>query len=352
MIQPTVLPTAHGALRLPAFLPDATRGAVRAADAVDLAAVGIEAVVVNTLHLSHRPGADLLARLGGVHRYMGWDRPVVSDSGGFQVYSLVTGREKLGSVSARGFTYRMEKGGKSQTLTPEKCIQRQFRIGADVMYCLDHCTHPEAPAEEQRASVEHTVAWARACRDEFDRRAEKLDARPQLFAVVQGGNDPALRRECAARLVEIGFDGFGFGGWPIDREGALVEMVAFVASLLPDDLPRHALGIGKPENLVAAFRAGYNIFDCVIPTRDARHKRLYTFADGPALYRCVYLQDEKHARDGGPLEEGCDCPLCARYSRAYLHHMFRFDDPVAYRLATLHNLRFYARLVERLRDDG
>ncbi len=350
------LDTVHGPLPLPAFLPDGTRAVVRALDAGDLEACGIRALMVNVLHLSSSPGAEAVAHLGGVHRFMGWNHPVASDSGGFQAFSLALGSAKLGSVSKQGFTYRFDKQDKKRTLTPEKCIRKQLQLGTDILFCLDHCTHPEADPETQRQSVEHTVTWARQCREAFDKtvaRTHPEGPRPLLFAVVQGGGNRELRRECAERLLEIGFDGYGFGGWPIDDTGRLVDMVGYVSELVGTDTPKHALGIGKPENLVAAYELGYRMFDCALPTRDARHKRLFAFVDetscsGTDFYEPVYLQDRKHARDGRPVDERCDCLCCARYSRAYLHHLFQVGDTLAPRLATIHNLRFYSRLMERL----
>ncbi|MFT5366891.1 MAG: queuine tRNA-ribosyltransferase [Candidatus Latescibacterota bacterium] len=352
-----IIETAHGSLQCPAFLPDGTRGVVRALDATDVAACGIEAMMVNALHLSSHPGTTVVKQMGGIHSFMGWNRPVMSDSGGFQVFSLIAGNPKSGSISKKGFVYRLDKGGKKQTLTPEKCIQKQFHIGADVMFCLDHCTHPSANLEEQKLSVKHTVAWAKQCRDEFDRRTHQDGTK--LFGVVQGGMDFDLRRQCVVELAEIGFDGYGFGGWPISDDGALVEAVAWVAELLPDDVPKHALGIGKPENVVRAFRLGYDTFDCTIPTRDARQKRLCVFADSPDrvnldadFYRYVYIDDERHARDCEPVDPTCDCLCCKQYSRAYLHHLFEINETLAFRLATLHNLRFYARMMAVLSRGG
>lgn len=355
------LATAHGHLALPAFLPDGTRAVVRTVDSRDLEACGVDALMVNVLHLTSRPGASAVASMGGVHRFMGWPRPIASDSGGFQALSLVANSSKLGSISNQGFTYRFDKSQKKRSLTPETCIRKQFRLGADIMFCLDHCTHPGADAAVQRESVQHTVEWARQCKAEFERQCVRKaggEQLPLLFAVVQGGGSPDLRRACADSLLEIGFDGYGFGGWPIDDDGRLVDAVGLVSELIPPEFPRHAMGIGKPENLVRAFALGYDMFDCVIPTRDARHKRLYTFTPGTqrvspddGFYQCLYLQDSRYARDAGPVEEGCDCLCCRNYSRAYLHHLFQVNEPLALRLATIHNLRFYARLMELLRQE-
>jgi queuine tRNA-ribosyltransferase len=200
--------------------------------------------------------------------------------------------------------------------------------------------------------VAHTVDWASRCKEEFERRANS-DHTPKLFAAVQGGTDEGLRRECAERLLQIGFDGYGYGGWPIADDGGLVEAVAQVAELVPVDAPKHALGIGKPENVVRAFELGYHTFDCTIPTRDARNKRLCVFDDemdylSDDFYHYVYIGDEQYARDGRPIDATCDGLCCQRYSRAYIHHLFAIGETLALRLATIHNLRFYGRLMEKL----
>lgn len=355
------LSTGHGTLRLPAFLPDATKGVVRTVDSADLAGVGVEGIVVNVLHLSSHPGASVVASMGGMGGFMGWRGVVACDSGGFQVYSLVAGSGKMGSVTERGFTYRLAKGGKKETLTPEKCIERQFQIGADIMFCLDYCTHPDAPDEVQRESVARTVSWAKRCREEFERQVERRpsDRKPMLFAVVQGGADGDLRRECAEGLLSIGFDGYGYGGWPVDSAGELVEMVERVRELVPEESPLHALGIGKPESVVRCAGMGYDLFDCTLPTRNARRGRLYAATDGfasaPAggagFYGYVHIGDDRYRRDERPVEEGCDCPACRSHSRAYLRHLFEIGDAAGQRLATLHNLRFYARLMARLQSE-
>jgi queuine tRNA-ribosyltransferase len=349
------LATAHGVLELPAFLPDATRGVVRSIDADDVARCGIRAIMVNTLHLQETPGVEPVRGAGGIHRFMGWDGPVASDSGGFQVYSLQHAAGQSAKASERGFSYTLKPGGPRRMLTAERCVRQQLRLGTDVVFCLDECTHPDGDRETQRASVDRTLRWARTgiatVEEEMNRRGGE---RPLLFGVVQGGPDRDLRRRCAEGLIELGFDGFGFGGWPVDDGGGLVEMVAEVAELLPTEAPKHALGIGRPESVVAAFRAGYGMFDCTLPTRNARRGVLYVFTgdaigEDPGFYRHLRLDAERFRRDRRPIEEGCDCPTCERYSRSYLAHLHAIGDSLALRLATLHNLRFYARLMEQLR---
>jgi queuine tRNA-ribosyltransferase len=359
---PSRLATAHGDIPLPAFLPDATRAGVRAVDAGDLRAAGVPAAVVNSFHLMRAPGARLIKQAGGVHAFMGWDGPLVSDSGGFQVYSLIRQNPAAGVIREHEAIFREPSTGEKWIWSPAKSILVQYQLGTDVMMCLDDCTDVGAPAREQELAVERTVRWARRCKAEFEKLAGGRRAggvRPQLFAVVQGGPSHALRRRCAAELVQIGFDGFGFGGWPIDAEGNLLaELLEVVADALPAGAPLHALGVGRPDHVVRAAALGYTLFDSSLPTRDARHHRLYAFVEGmehmaPApgqpFYRGVYILDQKYANDFGPVDPTCDAACCARYSRAYLRHLFKVGDSTADRLATIHNLRFYARLLERLR---
>ncbi len=351
------LDTSHGRVPLPAFFPDGTAGVVRGVDAEALAAVGTPGVVMNTYHLMQHPGADLVASQGGLHRFTGWERAVLTDSGGFQVLSL--GEARPGQVTVRpdGVLFR-PRPGKKLLLGPERVIATQFRLGADIMMCLDHCTHPEAGPETQRQAVRNTVNWARAGRAEFERRAEKSSSRrPLLFAIIQGGADEGLRRECAERLVELGFDGFGFGGWPLDRRGTLLcDLLEYTCGLMPAALPRYAMGIGRPDSVVACACMGYDLFDSVLPTREGRRGRLYVFTgaglDSPDFYATMDMTGERYARDPRPVSESCDCPACRRFSRAYLHHLFQLGDSLAARLGTLHNLRFYAGLMARLGATG
>ena len=361
---PDPLTTRRGTLAVPSFLPDATRAGVRGVTSEDLRAVGVEGLVVNAFHLLRRPGTRLIAAAGGIHRFMDWTGPVVSDSGGFQVWSLIRQDPARGVIRDREVVFREPSTGERWTLTPERVIEIQLRMGSDIVVCLDDCTDAEAPLAEQERSVERTVAWAKRSREAFDRlTAGRRDGpRPLLFAVVQGGGSEELRRRCAAELAEIGFDGYGFGGWPLAPDGALLaDPLRWVVESLPPAAPKHALGIGRPDHVAAAFALGYSVFDCALPTRDARHGRLYAFrpgypARGPragvAFHRAIHILDAPYRVDRRPVEEGCDCPACDRYSRAYLHHLFKVGDASAERLATLHNLRFYVRLFEALRGSA
>jgi queuine tRNA-ribosyltransferase len=352
----------HGTLALPAFLPDATYGTVRAADAGDLRAAGVRAVVMNTFHLMQKPGSSTIDALGGLHAMSGWNGPIVTDSGGFQAYSLIRQNPRFGRLSDSGITFQPEGAMRKFQLTPEKCVQLQLAYGADVVICLDDCTHVDEAGSEQQAAVRRTIRWARRCRDEFDRqirqRKRTTELPPRLFAVVQGGGDMALRRACAEALLEIGFDGYGFGGWPLDAAGQLIgDILQGTRELIPRQFPMHALGVGQPGNVVACAAMGYEIFDSALPTRDARGGRVYVFNVDPRQaatrlrgewYNYLYLADKKHIKNARPLSEWCDCYTCQHYSTGYLHHLHKMGETLFLRLATIHNLRFMAQLMDVL----
>jgi queuine tRNA-ribosyltransferase len=360
---PHTLDLPHGRLDFPVYLPDATYGMVRAVDATDLLACQIEAVVMNTFHLMQRPGSTTIQALGGLHRMSGWPRPIITDSGGFQAYSLIRQNPKFGSMSAQGLSFQPEGAEHKYQLTPEKSVQLQVAYGSDVVICLDDCTHVDASRAEQEISVKRTAAWAKQGKGEFVRlmKGKKLgeDARPRLFGVIQGGGELDLRRQCAEALLEIGFDGFGFGGWPLDGEGGLLtDILAYTRELVPAEFPMHALGVGHPKNVLACWDMGYGLFDSAMPTRDARHARLYAFTQPASEPEAglagdwmdyVYINDEQHIKADLPVSTGCNCLTCSRYSRGYLHHLFKMNDSLYFRLATIHNLRFMTELTERLR---
>jgi queuine tRNA-ribosyltransferase len=364
---PTVIDTAHGPLHLPVYFPDATRGVVRTVDSHDLETCGVQGLVVNVFHLSTRPGVGLIKSAGGIHAFMNWSRPIASDSGGFQLMSMIRENPKYGTISDRGIHFTDLDGNRAKVLfSPERSIRLQFDLGTDLMVCLDDCPSPGASTAEVEAAVERTIHWAGRCRAEFDRlrrtRGNRESPRPLLFGVIQGGYNKSLRERCARGLLPFEFDGYGLGGWPLTPDGELAdEILDFTAQLVPDHLPRFALGVGKPEHIVRCHQMGWRIFDCVLPTRDARHGRLYTFK-APSLdqvdvhrhgfYRFVYIRDEKHKRQTGPLSAACQCPCCASYSLSYLHHLFDVGDPLGPRLATLHNLSFYTQLIQCITRGG
>ncbi|MHC1783464.1 MAG: tRNA guanosine(34) transglycosylase Tgt [Anaerolineaceae bacterium] len=363
---PKALVLPHGTLHFPVFLPDATQAVVRSVDSADLEDCQIQAVVMNTYHLMQRPGSSTIQSLGGLQKMSGWNRPIITDSGGFQIYSLIHENPKNGKISDQAVIFQPEGAGRKYQLTPEKSVQLQLAYGTDVVICLDDCTHVDASREEQENSVRRTIAWAKRCKTEYSRLMEQKklpeSQRPLIFGVIQGGGYQDLRRECAEALLEIGFDGFGFGGWPLDKDNNLLEeIITFTRSLVPARYPMHALGIGHPRNVLACWRIGYGIFDCAMPTRDARHGRLYTFSSPASAPQAglsqddkwlvyQYINDEKHIRADKPISPYCDCLCCRRYSLGYLHHLFKINDTLFMRLATMHNLRFMTQLTDRIRS--
>jgi len=354
----------HHRLQLPVFMPDATLGVVRSVDSTDLMQCGIQAVVMNTFHLMQHPGSSTIQALGGLHKMSAWPYPLMMDSGGFQAYSLIQQNAKFGSVSDNGITFKPEGSDRKFHLTPEKTIQLQLSYGADIVVCLDECTHVDAPFEMQELAVQRTIEWARRCKNEFSRlvQQKKLaqDQRPLLFAVTQGGGYYELRKRCAEALLEIGFDGFGYGGWPLDKQGNLLtELIAYTRELIPREFSMHALGVGHPHNIIACHKIGYDMFDCAMPTRDARHARLYTFAHDASLkdilynnkwFSYIYVNDDKHIKSDAPISQRCDCLTCTHYSLGYMHHLFKINDSLFFRLATIHNLRFMVQLIEYLKE--
>jgi len=351
-----ILKLPHGDVLMPAFFPDATYGTVRCVDSRDLTGCGTPGLVMNCYHLLTKPGLGVLRHFGGARGFSGWDGPILTDSGGFQVFSLIRENPKFGEIRKNEVIFRYENGEKL-SLNPEKCIQAQFACGSDIMMCLDYCSHPEDSYELTKLSVDTTVSWAVKCRREYEKqlseRSIPADHRPLLFAIIQGGGERELRRECAEALISIGFDGYGFGGWPLSSDMVLQEdILEYTARLMPDDTIKYAMGIGKPDGVIKCAAMGYNLFDCVIPTRDARHNRLYVFNDAASLLNSVsayYVLDQDYIRDNRPVSEYCDCHTCRNYSRAYLYHLTKTGDSLALRLATIHNLRFYAQLMDRIR---
>jgi queuine tRNA-ribosyltransferase len=348
-------------LELPVFMPDATYGYVRSLSSADLREVSLPILMMNAFHLMQKPGSTVINTLGGLHRMAAWSGLIMTDSGGFQAYSLIRQNAKFGSLGDKGIIFYPEASSRKLLLTPEKSIQLQMSYGSDILVCLDDCTHVNASRAEQEASVTRTLAWAARAKSSYlaQLRSRKWseEERPLIFAVIQGGGELDLRRRCAEGLLEIGFDGFGFGGWPLDEDSRLLtDILEYTRSLIPREFPIHALGIGHPAGIAASYRLGYEMFDCALPTRDARHGRLFTWsksdpilsADGDWL-KFRYINSEENFRDTGPISPDCDCECCRDYAMAYLFHLYRMRDPGYMRLATKHNLRFMTRLIERLR---
>ncbi len=364
-----LLRTGAGSIPTPFFMPDATRAAVRGTTVAEIRDAGIGALVVNTYHLMLQPGEELIRKAGGVHRFMDWGGPILSDSGGYQVYSLIHRDAKMGKITEEGAEFKSVLDGSKRMLTPERAIAIQFDLGVDMMVVLDDPRPNDASESEISDAVERTIRWAKRCREEYDRqivdRGISEDRRPLLFGVVQGGMYPELRTRCAEGLREFDFDGYGFGGRHVDSDGVfLQEIVRHTASVIPEESVRFALGIGTPEDIVRCHALGWDMFDCVIPTREGRHGRLFLWKSqsrvemietghAPSLrgdfYETININNERFAEDFTPVDSACDCPLCTNHTRAYLRHLFRVEDPLGSRLASMHNLRFYGKLMEALR---
>lgn len=354
-------------LALPIYLPDATRGVVKSLDSRDLYQAHTEAIVVNTYHLMLELGEEKLLKVGGIKKLMNFKGLVTSDSGGFQIMSLLHSGKAKGKIDNYGASIEWVRNNKKEIflLSPERSIQIQFALGSDIIVCLDEFTNPRDSQLLAEQSVKRTIEWAKRSKHEFEKQVSilklKENNKPILMAVIQGGVYPKLRERCAKELVKIGFEAYGYGGWPMGKDGKFdTQTFALNASLTPDDKLRFALGVGKPENLVQGTFLGYHIFDCVLPTRDARHYRLYTYKARPNktniqnnnFYEYIYINREKYSLDPDPISQYCQCYTCQNYSRAYLHHLFGINDTLAWRLATIHNLYFYNSLIAILRKSS
>ena len=332
------LTTGNGVVvETPIFMPVGTRAAVKALAPDDLRAAGAQIVLANTYHLFLRPGHDLVRELGGLHRFMGWDRAILTDSGGFQVWSL----SKLRKITDAGVEFRSPIDGSPHFLSPEIAVEVQQALGADIIHPLDEClAYPVSRFDAER-SLALTMRWA--ARSKAAPGGARATSQA-LFGIVQGGADADLRRQAARATVDLGFDGYAIGGMAVgEPKPAMYELSELVASLLPPGQPRYLMGVGKPDDLVQSVARGVDMFDCVLPTRNARNGQAFT-ADGP-----VTLKQARYIRDGAPLDAGCDCYACRSFSRAYLRHLFMAGELLAYRLLTLHNVTFFLRLASEMR---
>lgn len=354
-----IIKTKNGNLNTPVFLPDATRGYVKLLDNKEIKRAGVNSMVVNAFHLYLQPGMKLIKKAGGIHNFMNWQGPLLSDSGGFQVFSLIRQNNKkfaLGKVSEKEVIFISPLDGARHKLTPEKSIQIQFDLGVDMMVCLDDCPPNDLEKEEMEKSVIRTIAWAKRCRKEYDKQIKKRrineKERPLLFSVIQGGAYLDLRQDCAEELIKIGFDGYGFGARPVDRNGNFLEKVlSYTADLIPKNAWRFALGVGMPEDIVRCARMGWDIFDCVIPTREGRHGRLFYFKNHSLkghFYYTINILNSKFKKDFSPINSESKIEQLKKYSKAYLYHLFKTNDPLGQRLASLNNLEFYSDLMNKL----
>ena len=328
------LTLAHGDVATPAFMPVATHGSVKGLGPRELRETGAEMILANAYHLWLRPGVDVVARLGGLHRFMGWDGPILTDSGGYQIFSLAS----LARVTVDGVHFRSHLDGSAHFVTPEGMIRAQERLGSDVAMILDECPAGDAPRDVVSAAAERTAAWAaRAV-------AARGAADQAVFGIVQGGTDLALRAASARAITGLGFDGYAIGGLSVgEPRDATWAVAATTAALLPADRVRYFMGTGTPEDLVRLVGAGIDLFDCVMPTRHARNGTLFTSAGA------VVIRHARYAADPAPLDPECPCYTCARFSRAYLRHLLMAREPLAVVLNTLHNVTYYERLMRDMR---
>ena len=337
-----ILRTPHGGIETPVFMPVGTQGTVKAMTPEELRGLGAGILLGNTYHLHIRPGEETIRHLGGLHRFMHWDGALLTDSGGFQVVSL----SELSRVSEEGVAFRSHLDGTALFLSPEKAIAIQVALGSDIMMALDR----PVPATESPAALEEALAlttrWAERCRQARDQTEQPWrEGQPAaLFGIVQGGTDLALRRRSVEEIAAIGFDGYALGGLSLGESTAAIhDTVAFTAPLLPEERPRYLMGMGEPEDLIAAIGAGVDLFDCVLPTRNARNGTLYTRRGK------VNIKGSRHREDPNPLDPDCPCPACRHYSRAYLRHLYASGEILSMRLNTWHNLHFYLDLMRQAR---
>ena len=328
--------TKHGVVNTPAFMPVGTCGTVKAMMPESVAATGAEILLNNTYHLMLRPGADLVEKMGGMHKFMHWDKPILTDSGGFQVMSL-TGLRKL---TEEGVTFRSHVDGKKFFLSPEESMKIQHKLDSNITMCLDECTPFPATYEQAKKSMQMSMRWAKRSRDAFiDRDGYGI------FGIQQGSIFKDLRDESAKKLTEIGFDGYAIGGLAVgEGQEKMFEVLDYAPVSLPSDKPRYLMGVGRPDDIVGAVLRGVDMFDCVMPTRSGRTAQAFT------KYGPVNIKNARHREDNRPLEADCDCPLCRNFNRAYIHHLQKCNEILAVMLLTWHNIRYYQRLMQGLRN--
>ena len=329
--------TRRGVIETPVFMPVGTQGSIKALSPDEVAALGARIILANTYHLFLRPGHELVARLGGLHRFMNWPRSILTDSGGFQVFSLA----QFCKIEEEGAVFRSHLDGESHLLTPELSLEIQAALGADIRMALDTCIPYPCPRDEARRLSKLTTAWERRSKEAWRRRPDGS----HLFGIVQGGMYPELRRESAREIVALGFDGYAVGGLSVgEPREMMLEMLEVSLEELPQDKPRYLMGVGTPEDILEAVWRGVDMFDCVLPTRNARRGTLFTSQGKLAIKQARFRDDER------PLDPACSCYTCRHYSRAYLRHLFLAGELLVYRLLTIHNLSFYLRFMERLRE--
>ena len=329
------LHTKHGVVNTPAFMPVGTCGTVKAMLPESVESTGAEIILGNTYHLMLRPGADLVQKMGGLHKFMNWNRPILTDSGGFQVMSL----QGLRKISEDGVSFKSHIDGKQYFLSPEESIGIQHKLDSNITMCFDECTPFPSTFDVAKKSMQRSMRWAKRSKDAFvDREGYGI------FGIQQGSVFKELREESANSLKEIGFDGYAIGGLAVgEGQEKMFEVLDYAPGMLPDDKPRYLMGVGKPDDIVGAVIRGVDMFDCVMPTRSGRTAQAFT------EYGPVNIRNARHKEDPRPIEEGCDCPLCTNYSRAYIHHLQKCNEILAVMLLSWHNIRYYERLMQGIR---
>jgi len=327
--------TDHGSFTTPVFLPVGTQGTVKSLTPEELMEIGVETILGNTYHLYLRPGHEIIGRLGGLHTFIHWERPILTDSGGFQIFSLGS----LRKISEEGVAFQSHLDGSSHFLTPEKVTEIQTVLGSDIAMVLDECVPYPSPYEYTKTSMERTSRWAKRClqvRREND---------PALFAIVQGGVHRDLREKSAQTLVEMGFQGYAIGGLSVgEPKEAMLDVLAWTTPLLPENAPRYLMGVGTPEDILDAVMLGVDFFDCVLPTRNARNGTLFTSSGKISIKQAQYAEDQRS------LDESCACYTCRHYSRAYLRHLYLSKEILSSRLNTIHNLYYYINLLKKMKE--
>ncbi len=335
-----VITMQRGEIRTPAFMPVGTAATVKAMKPESVRALGADIILGNTYHLMLRPGAERMARLGGLHQFMRWERPILTDSGGYQVMSL----SDLRKLTEKGVEFRSHIDGSRHMLTPERSMEIQRLLGSDIVMAFDECPRADRPRDEIAASMELSMRWAKRSREGFD-NGEEHAARAALFGIQQGALDEDLRRISAEKLTDIGFDGYAVGGLAVgEGQEAMFGVLDYAPAMLPQDKPRYLMGVGKPDDLVGAVERGIDMFDCVLPTRSGRNGQAFTW-NGP-----INLRNAKFAEDRTPLDENSDCSASSDYSKAYLHHLHKSGEILGAMLVTEHNLAFYQALMQAMRD--
>ena len=330
----------RGEIRTPAFMPVGTAATVKGMKPQAVRSAGADIILGNTYHLMLRPGAERIARLGGLHKFMNWDRPILTDSGGYQVMSL----SDLNKLTEEGVEFRSHLDGSKHMLTPERSMEIQRLLGSDIVMAFDECPRADRPLAEIEASMEMSMRWAKRSRDAFDTGGDHAE-NAALFGIQQGALDKGLRKRSAEALSAIGFDGYAIGGLAVgEGQEAMFATLDFAPAQLPDDAPRYLMGVGKPDDLVGAVERGVDMFDCVLPTRSGRNGQAFTW-DG-----AMNLRNARFAEDEAPLDEHCTCPTCGTYSRAYLHHLIKSGEMLGAMLLTEHNIGFYQQLMAAMRE--